>query len=101
MGQQVASNRLTNRAGPGLGGEDNPLMEGMAPQQQSAIVTNAPPPQQQSVVLTNACAVAGPSGSWTVDQVCQYMESLELGHLSEGIRHNGIDGQMMNELSIE
>ena len=39
------------------------------------------------------------SAQWSEDAVCSYLASLELGHLCEGFRANGVDGAMLCDLS--
>ena len=37
--------------------------------------------------------------AWTVDDVCRYIIHLELGHVIEAFRENGVDGRMLASLS--
>ena len=37
--------------------------------------------------------------AWSVDDVCRYIIHLELGHVIEAFRENGVDGRMLASLS--
>ena len=39
--------------------------------------------------------------AWTVDDVCKYIENLELSHVIEAFRDNAVDGRMLASLSEE
>eukprot|EP00746_Dinoflagellata_sp_MGD_P143609 gnl/MRDRNA2_/MRDRNA2_76419_c0_seq1.p1 gnl/MRDRNA2_/MRDRNA2_76419_c0~~gnl/MRDRNA2_/MRDRNA2_76419_c0_seq1.p1 ORF type:complete len:641 (-),score=104.03 gnl/MRDRNA2_/MRDRNA2_76419_c0_seq1:296-2218(-) len=42
-----------------------------------------------------------PTSSWRTEDVAQYLEQIELGHLAPKFRENGVDGVVLQELSDE
>lgn len=44
---------------------------------------------------------SSPCPSWRTEDVAQYLEQIELGHLVPKFRENGVDGEMLQELSQE
>ena len=42
-----------------------------------------------------------PASTWKVDDVIAYLYSIELGHVAESFRSNGVDGAMLKSLSVE
>jgi len=49
----------------------------------------------------SAASPCGTASSWRVEEVLRYLESLELGHVGTKFKENGIDGQMLLDLSEE
>lgn len=62
-----------------------------------------PPPQSVPTNLQSAGPVLTRSSSmnWSVEDVAQFLESIELPHLVKKFRENGVDGLMLHELSEE
>jgi len=75
--------------GPGLPSQPRP-QNVQSPPNSSGSSLISPPPISRS-----------PSVSWGVEDVVQYLQSIELGHLANTFRENGVDGLMLQELSEE
>ena len=41
------------------------------------------------------------SKNWSVEDVCSYLVRLELAHVSDKFRHNGVDGSFLADLKEE
>ena len=39
--------------------------------------------------------------AWSVEEVCSFLERLELGHVGDKFRENGVDGSFLAQLSVE
>ena len=46
-----------------------------------------------------SAGVKRPCPRWSVQDVCEYLQELELGHVTEMFRQNAVDGAMLMDLS--
>ena len=57
------------------------------------------PPKRSAPGPTGATPEAKRVTRWTVEQVCEHLDRIDLGHTKEQFRSNGIDGSFLAELS--
>ncbi|CAJ1358017.1 unnamed protein product, partial [Effrenium voratum] len=80
------------------GRQNIPLTRGSAPNLEAEA---SAAPKTLELKAPQVPCPAGPVSTWTVDQVCQFLDHLGLGHTQEKFKESAVDGQLLLGLSEE